>query len=702
MPALPQSRPVCQPFETLGRRRPPSRATTTRRPKPSSLRHERDRARRRATTRTNAGRDPTTARRARAARASTHVGASPAPRDGPHVHPAVELGDERERVARRREPRLTDRDVVATGDHASRRVGIVERDAPRCATRPTACSGGPTRARPACDRPADHVGIPRVVGVRHPPRPRAAVEVDDGDVAARRHARPRRPPGCRRARRPARRHGRRATGRAPDRRRRGDDEEPAVGGGVDQRVVVDPAVPAAAVGTEGGDRDLGGDGDVGAAAVGGAPPRGRPGRRRRRARPAGCRPATSAPRPGCATAPLRPPRCRHRGPRLRGRRGRPGPCPLTCTFDRIGCRLRDCSAHAVSVRESPHRLVGLPGQPALRRPGGLHPLPRPGADRAGPPGHGVLGPAVPRARRPGAARSRCPSLDLYRPENPFRVPWPWEFKTTIDLREFAIMCSAGFPEPYTFSLRARRLLAATAAPTSTSSTTTSASAPGLLGMMDDGWPVLATLHHPITVDRDLDLEHATSAWRRFTLRRWYGFLEMQMKVARAIPRVVTVSESSKRDIVAQMGVPRRPAAHRARRRRPGRSSARCPTIARVPGRLMTTASADVPMKGLVPLLEALAKVRTERDDAELVVIGKPKGKSKIPALIERLGLTGAVRYVSGRHHRAHRRALRRGRGRGRAVALRGVLAARDRGDGVRRAAGRHHRRRAARGGRHRR
>jgi hypothetical protein len=53
---------------------------------------------------------------------------------------------------------------------------------------------------------------------------------------------------------------------------------------------------------------------------------------------------------------------------------------------------------------------------------------------------------------------RVPSMDLYRPENPFRVPWPWEFKTTIDLQEFAIMCSAGFPEPYTFSLRARRLL----------------------------------------------------------------------------------------------------------------------------------------------------------------------------------------------------------------------------------------------------
>ena len=62
---------------------------------------------------------------------------------------------------------------------------------------------------------------------------------------------------------------------------------------------------------------------------------------------------------------------------------------------------------------------------------------------------------------------------------------------------------------------------------------------------------------------------------------------------------------------------------------------------------MTTTSSDVPMKGLAPLLEALAKVRTERDDAELVCIGKPKDKSTIPTIIERLGLQDAVRFVSG-------------------------------------------------------
>ena len=64
-------------------------------------------------------------------------------------------------------------------------------------------------------------------------------------------------------------------------------------------------------------------------------------------------------------------------------------------------------------------------------------------------------------------------------------------------------------------------------------------------MIDDGWPVLTTLHHPITVDRQLALSHATNPWQQFTQRRWFGFLRMQVKVARALPRVVTVSESSK-------------------------------------------------------------------------------------------------------------------------------------------------------------
>ena len=117
-------------------------------------------------------------------------------------------------------------------------------------------------------------------------------------------------------------------------------------------------------------------------------------------------------------------------------------------------------------------------------------------------------------------------------------------------------------------------------------------------------------------------------------------------MAPRIPRVVTVSESSKRDIAGQMGVPLEhmtvvPIGVDESLFRP------LPHLSRVPGRLMTTASADVPLKGLTVLLDALAKVRVERPDAHLVVIGRLKDGSSVPALIDQLGLEGAVEFVSG-------------------------------------------------------
>jgi glycosyltransferase involved in cell wall biosynthesis len=207
------------------------------------------------------------------------------------------------------------------------------------------------------------------------------------------------------------------------------------------------------------------------------------------------------------------------------------------------------------------------------------------------------------------------------------------------------MCAAGFPEPYTFSLRVRRLLRNRRHEFDLLHDNQCLGT-GLVKMIDDGWPVLTTLHHPITVDRDLDLAHEKRWWRRMSLRRWYGFLGMQAEVARRIPRHVTVSQSSKRDIAAQMEIPLErlhvvPVGVDPETFRP------LSGVARVRGRIMTTASADVPMKGLAPLLEAVAKLRTERDDAHLVVIGKMKGRSPIPTLIERLGLEGSVTFVSG-------------------------------------------------------
>ena len=244
----------------------------------------------------------------------------------------------------------------------------------------------------------------------------------------------------------------------------------------------------------------------------------------------------------------------------------------------------------------------------------------------------------------GVGFTPVPGLDLYRDPDPFRVPHPREFHSSTDLLEFAIMCGAGFPEPRTFSIRARRILAARRDRYDVVHDNQCLGS-GLLGMLEDGWPLLTTLHHPITVDRELALSHAENAYRRLTQRRWFGFLAMQKRVARQLPRVVTVSESSKVDIAAQMGVPLDrmtvvPVGVDHEVFRPRRD------VERVKGRIMVTSSSDVPMKGLVPLLEAVAKLRTERD-VELVVIGRPTEGGRVDRTIERLGLAPVVRCVSG-------------------------------------------------------
>jgi len=248
------------------------------------------------------------------------------------------------------------------------------------------------------------------------------------------------------------------------------------------------------------------------------------------------------------------------------------------------------------------------------------------------------GPPYPRLV-PGVAVVELESLDLYRPADPFRTPALSEFRDLIDVAEFATMCGAGFPEPLTFSLRARRALRSRRTDFDVVHDNQCLGY-GMLGIADDGLPVVATIHHPITVDRAMELAHADGWRQQMSVRRWYGFVAMQKRVARRLPRVLTVSESSAGDIVEQMGVRRDrlsvvPVGVDTNLFRP------LPHIARVPGRLMTTASADVALKGLVPLLEALAKVRTERH-AELVVVGQPRDGSLVPATIERLGLEGAV------------------------------------------------------------
>ncbi|MFM9615884.1 glycosyl transferase family 1 [Streptomyces sp. V2] len=243
----------------------------------------------------------------------------------------------------------------------------------------------------------------------------------------------------------------------------------------------------------------------------------------------------------------------------------------------------------------------------------------------------------------GVTLTELPSLDLYRSPDPFRTPKRDEYRDWIDALEVGTMWTGGFPEPLTFSLRARRHLRERRGEFDVVHDNQTLGY-GLLG--DVGAPLVTTIHHPITVDRQLELDAAQGWQKRYSVRRWYGFTRMQKRVARRLPSVLTVSGTSRQEIVDHLGV-RDDRIHVVHIGADTDLFAPDPSVPVVPGRIVTTSSADVPLKGLVYLVEALAKVRTEHADAHLVVVGKQPAEGPVARAIERYGLQGAVEFVKG-------------------------------------------------------
>src|SRR5690242_9531631 len=123
---------------------------------------------------------------------------------------------------------------------------------------------------------------------------------------------------------------------------------------------------------------------------------------------------------------------------------------------------------------------------------------------------------------PGVPLTSLPSLDLYREPDPFRTPGLSEFRDWVDVTEWLTMCTAGFPEPLTFSLRAARHLLPRATDFDVVHDNQSLGW-GLLRLVRAGVPTVATVHHPVQIDRRLELSAAPTLRRRLTLHRWYAF-----------------------------------------------------------------------------------------------------------------------------------------------------------------------------------
>jgi len=242
----------------------------------------------------------------------------------------------------------------------------------------------------------------------------------------------------------------------------------------------------------------------------------------------------------------------------------------------------------------------------------------------------------------GVILNKVPSLDLYRDEDPFRTPKLHEYRDWIDVLEVATMWTAGFPEPLTFSLRAYRELKRRAGDFDVVQDNQTLGY-GILGIQRL-FPVVGTIHHPISVDRRIELQNA-EGWKRYSLRRWYGFVRMQAYVAARLNPILTVSESSLADIHRDFNVPQRnmrliPLGVDTRYFHPR------PHLPKRPGSIVAVASADSPMKGVATLLHAVAKLATERD-VNLTVVSRPTPGGPTEKLVQELALGDRVRFVHG-------------------------------------------------------
>ena len=244
---------------------------------------------------------------------------------------------------------------------------------------------------------------------------------------------------------------------------------------------------------------------------------------------------------------------------------------------------------------------------------------------------------------PGPLLREIPSLDLYRDGDPFRTPHWHEYRDWSDVLETAMMWGGAFPEPLTFSVRALRVLAARAGEFDVVHDHQGLGY-GMLGLRRLGLPLVTSIHHPISVDKRIDL--ASAGWLGgLSRRRWYGFVRMQARVARRVAgsgSLITVSESSKRDICRDFRVP------------PGRVHIiplgvdtrvfRPRQAARVCGRIIAVASADSAIKGIATLLRAVGKLVTDTD-AHLIIVGKPAPATQ--RLAAQLGIADRVTFTPG-------------------------------------------------------
>ncbi|HQQ74554.1 MAG TPA: glycosyltransferase family 4 protein, partial [Pseudomonadales bacterium] len=169
---------------------------------------------------------------------------------------------------------------------------------------------------------------------------------------------------------------------------------------------------------------------------------------------------------------------------------------------------------------------------------------------------------------------------------------------------------------------------------------------GLLDLQKKGFPVVATFHHPITHDLRIALKAEPRWYMRLLILRWHSFLKMQKKVVKKLDHIVTVSESSQIDIAKDFDIPQADI-DLIYNGIDTEEFAPLADIQKIPYRIMCTASADQPLKGLKYLLKAVATLRQHYPQLSLLIVGKAKEGGYTENLIAKTGIGDIVQFVSG-------------------------------------------------------
>ena len=212
---------------------------------------------------------------------------------------------------------------------------------------------------------------------------------------------------------------------------------------------------------------------------------------------------------------------------------------------------------------------------------------------------------------------KVPSLDLYSRLNKFSEVSLIELMDPLNFFEWLSINSGGFAEPYTFGKRLKKILKERLKEFDVVHDNQSL----CYELLDfqKKVPLVTTIHHPISKDLKYELQSIDSIFLKLLKIRWHSFLKMQMYVAKRLKKIIVPSLSSKKNIEEDFKVKNK---NMSVILNGIDSSIFFPDQEKtVKRRLVTIASADVPLKGLDFLLEAFARLLNHFSDLELYVIG---------------------------------------------------------------------------------